>query len=114
VDASLPLDEIRGVALFNPIRDERFTALSSFPATVEMVTTLPNFAARLGNDNSTRVVLQFLYQYFRRVETIKFDEAEFEALWEDFLFELIESRTGFIVPSQTYGASALSDPLWKS
>jgi hypothetical protein len=48
------------------------------------------FSHEGSTDNSTRVVLQFLYQYFRRVETIKFDEAEFEALWEDFLFELIE------------------------
>jgi hypothetical protein len=90
VDASLPLDELRGVAGFNPIRDERFTSLSSFPAAAKIVTTIPNFTARFGNDNSTRFVLQFLYQYFRRVDAIKLDDATFESLWEDFLFELIQ------------------------
>jgi hypothetical protein len=48
VDASLPLDELRGVAGFNPIRDERFTSLSSFPAAAKIVTTIPNFTARFG------------------------------------------------------------------
>jgi hypothetical protein len=90
VDASLPLDELRGVVGFSPIRDERFTSLSSFPAAAKIVTTIPNFTARFGNDNSTRFVLQFLYQYFRRVDAIKLDDATFESLWEDFLFELIQ------------------------
>jgi hypothetical protein len=90
VDASLPLDELRGVAGFNPTRDERFTSLSSLPAAAQMVTTIPNFAARFGNDTSTRLVLQFLYQYFRRIDAIKFDDATFETLWHDFSFELIE------------------------
>jgi hypothetical protein len=90
IDASLPLDELRGVALFNPTRDERFISLDSFPTTVQMVATIPNFAARFGNDNSTRLVLQFVYEYFYCIDTIQFDEVKFEALWQDFLFELIE------------------------
>ena len=90
VDASLPLGELRGVAGFDQTRDERFTSLSSFLAAAQMVTTIPNFTARFGDDNRTRVVLQFLYQYFRRVDAIKLDDATFETLWQDFLFELIE------------------------
>ena len=73
-----------------PPRDERFTLLSSFPAVVQMVTTIPNFAARFGNDNSTRLVLQFLYQYFRGIDAIKLDDATFETLWQNFWLELIE------------------------
>jgi hypothetical protein len=88
--ASLPLNEVRGVAFFNVERDERFTSLSSFPTAVQIVTRIPNFDARFGNDNSTRLVLQFLYQYFHRIDAIKFDGETFETLWQDFLFELIE------------------------
>ena len=87
---SLAVNDLRGVALFNPIRDERFTSLGSFPAAVQIVTMFPNFAARFGNDNNTRLVLQFLYQYFHRIDAIKFDDTTFETLWQDFLFELIE------------------------
>jgi len=86
----LPLDELCGAAGFNPTRDERFTLLSSFPAVVQMVTTIPNFAARFGNDNSTRLVLQFLYKYFRGIDAIKLDDATFETLWQNFWLELIE------------------------
>lgn len=92
VDAKLPLNKLRGVALFNPTRDERFTSLAPFAATAELLTTLPHFDSRYGSDNRRRLLLQLLYQYFRRIDDVRLDKATFEGLWGDFLSELEETH----------------------
>lgn len=89
VKAELPLDELRGTALFNTTRDERFTSLKSFGTVAQLITTIPHFEMRYGNEN-THLSLQFLYQYFRLIDGVRFDEATFETLWEDFSSELID------------------------
>ena len=44
--------------------------------------------ARFDADDATRVVLQFVYEYFRRVDNLRYDEGVFEALWFDFIAEV--------------------------
>ena len=91
-DAELRLEVIRGVALYDLTLDEQFTSLTSFEATTQALTTLPNFGERYGNDSRNRILLQFLYQYFERVDNLQFHEAAFESLWIDFLAELAEAH----------------------
>ena len=77
---SMPLDKLRGIALFDPERDAVVSSLSSFDAARQSVTDIPNFIGRFGTEAATRIVLQFGYQYFKRVDSIQFQEAAFEGL----------------------------------
>jgi hypothetical protein len=85
---SMPLDKLRGIALFDPERDAVVSSLSSFDAARQSVTDIPNFIGRFGTEAATRIVLQFGYQYFKRVDSIQFQEAAFEGLWCDFTAEI--------------------------
>jgi hypothetical protein len=44
---SMPLDKLRGIALFDPERDAVVSSLSSFDAARQSVTDIPNFIGRL-------------------------------------------------------------------
>lgn len=92
VNAALPLDALRGTAFFDPTRDERLTSLASFARTAEIVATLPHFGSRYGYDSRIRILLQFIYQYFTRIDAVRFDKATFDVLWDDFLSELDETH----------------------
>jgi hypothetical protein len=85
---NLPLDEMRGVALFNPERDYVLTQLACFDVARQAIADIPNFLGRFGTDAGTRIALQFAYQYFRRVNSVKYEEAVFESLWCDFIAEI--------------------------
>lgn len=88
---SVPLDKLRGIALFDPERDAILTSLRSFDAARQTVTDIPHFVGRFGAEAATRIVLQFAYQYFQRVDSIQFQEAAFETLWCDFTAEIQDS-----------------------
>ena len=92
VNAELPLNALQGVALFNSTRDQRFTSLVAFTTTAQLLATLPHFESRYGNDNRDRLLLQFLYQYFNRIDGVQFDKPTFDCLWGDFLSELSETH----------------------
>src|SRR5262249_18416604 len=84
----LPLAELRGVALYNPLRDAPLLALPTFDTSRETIANLPHFATMFGVENAARILLQLIYQYFARVESVQFDTPAFERLWRDFLAEL--------------------------
>lgn len=86
--SGLPLDGLRGIAFFNTEKDARLTPLKSFASAEQAVTRVPHFIDRIGVDNARRVVLQFIYQYFARVDSPRYDEAVFESVWEDFTAEI--------------------------
>jgi hypothetical protein len=86
----LPLDKLRGVALYNPKRDAPLTSLGSFDAATKEVTRIPNFIERFGREE-VRIVLQFVYQYFARVDSVQYQEAAFEGLWCDFVAEILDA-----------------------
>src|SRR5258708_35181299 len=77
VATGLPLDKLRGLALFNPVRDAPLRSLSSFDAATKAVTEIPNFIERFGREE-VRVVLQFVYEYFARVDSVQYEETPFE------------------------------------
>jgi hypothetical protein len=92
---NIPAKKLHGVALFDPPRDELFLALKSFSATSAAVTDIANFVLRFGTESSARIVLQFIYQYFRRAGEPKYEDAKFENLWTDFIREVQEPNWVF-------------------
>ena len=88
VVSGLPLDGLRGIAFFNTEKDGQLTPLKSFGKAEQAITRIPKFEERIGAENTRRVVLQFIYQYFNRVDITRYDGAVFESLWEDFTAEI--------------------------
>jgi hypothetical protein len=86
--SGLPLDRLRGVGLYDTEKDAHLTSLKSFGNAEQAVIRIPHFGARIGADNAKRVVLQFVYQYFARVDNVRYEEAVFKTLWEDFRAEI--------------------------
>jgi hypothetical protein len=85
---SRPIAELRSTALFNPERDAVIRSSTSFDAAKLAVTDVPNFVGRFGTEAGERIVLQFVYQYFKRVLTVQYDGSQFEKLWCDFVAEV--------------------------
>ncbi len=86
--SGLPLDRLRGVAFFDAEKDSRLTSLKSFGSADLAVAQIQHFVARFGAENVTRAVLQFVYQYFARVDTVRYEQAIFNTLWADFTAEI--------------------------
>lgn len=86
--SGLPLDRLRGFALYDMQKDERVIALNSFAAAEQAIVQIPDFVARLGAENARRITLQCVYQYFSRLDGVRYDDAIFNALWEDFTAEI--------------------------
>jgi hypothetical protein len=88
IATGLPLDRLRGIAHFDPTRDAPLLALISFNVAAQAIGAIPNFIDRYGEGAALRIVLQFLYQYFKRLDRVRHVEATFDALWLDFTVEL--------------------------
>src|SRR4029077_20957318 len=88
---SWPLDRLRGIAFYDSEQDVLITQLSSFDAARQAVSGIRDFIARFGAAEATRIVLQFVYGYFGRVESLRYERAAFEALWLDFAAEVKEA-----------------------
>jgi hypothetical protein len=86
--ASRPLRELRGIAFFDTQRDGFIDTRPEFTAAVANAIELPLFRERFGSDAGTRVCLQFVYQYFDRVQEVSFVRPVVEALWADLISEL--------------------------
>src|SRR5258708_15528716 len=87
VNNGLPLDKLRGVALYDVGKDAALSSLPAFDSAKQAVTKIPNFIGRFGSEDA-RVVLQFVYQYFSRIDSIRYEDASFEGLWCDFTAEV--------------------------
>jgi len=88
VAGEVPIERLRGIALFDPERDALLTSLSSFETARQAVIGTPNFSGRFGTEEGLRILLQFAYQYFKRIDFIEFRDEVFNALWCDFAAEL--------------------------
>jgi hypothetical protein len=86
------LEKMRGTTSADMSRDAQITSLASFDKAKRAVASIPDFAARFGTQESTRVVLQFVYQYFAGVGSVGYEQAAFEALWAAFTAELEDPR----------------------
>jgi hypothetical protein len=85
-----PIEELRGIAFFDPRRDAILTAQESFSTAVSAVSELPLLADRFGSAEAHRLVLQFVYGFCGRLSQAAFDETAFENTWRAFSQELEE------------------------
>ncbi len=86
------LGQLHGIAFFDTQRDAVITSLGAFDQAKHAVTDLPNFVGRFGTEAGDRIVLQFVYQYFNRVNSVRFDDDQFEALWCDLVAEIEDAH----------------------
>jgi Apea-like HEPN len=82
------LAKLRGVAFFDGTKDSFIESLEPFAAVESGIRLVPNLAERYGIDQSRRLTLQLVYQYFARAGSISINTAVVDALWADFLAEL--------------------------
>lgn len=86
------VNDLRGIALYNPERDTRVQSVPEFHTIVECISGLPLVVARFGAATAHRLALQLVYEYFRRVDTLRLDERVIERVWGDFMSELEDSN----------------------
>jgi hypothetical protein len=118
-----PLQELRGVALYDPARDRHLTDLDAFGLAAAKLVDVSKFSERMGAAAAVRVSLQFAYEYFARVNEVAIDQQIFEHLWADFIGELdqpkwlsrgvanIRNFGGHLAGLAGVGGDALSIPL---
>jgi hypothetical protein len=82
------LSEVQGTAFFDARKDAIVQASSSFNDAKAAVLEIPNFVGRFGSEAADRIVLQLVFQYFKRTLTVRYDETQFEKLWCDFSAEV--------------------------
>jgi hypothetical protein len=80
--SGLSIDQLRGVALYDLEKDARLTALTSFGDAETAIVQIPQFVARFGAGNVTRVTLQFVYEYFEQINSVRYEDTAFNTFWE--------------------------------
>ena len=79
---------LRGIALYNPSKDSFVTNLEPFAAVEAGLSQLPLVSERYGVDESRRIALQLVYEYFGRAKVVAIDPILLDSLWADFVAEL--------------------------
>ena len=67
---------VRGTALYDPQKDAIIQASSSFNAAKATIVDVPNFVGKFGSEEAERIVLQLIYQYFKRTPSVQYDETQ--------------------------------------
>jgi Apea-like HEPN len=88
VSAGRELGQVRGTALYDSRKDLFITSLDPFAAVEAGVRDLELVHERYGVDQSHRIALQLVYEYFARAKGVLLDSALVDALWTDFVAEL--------------------------
>jgi hypothetical protein len=91
VAKNLPLQKLRGFARYDIGKDAEITSLGSFESARKAIIEIPNFVGRYGNEAASQIVLQFVYNYFARVDAIVYNQPVFNTLWDDFTAEMKET-----------------------
>jgi Apea-like HEPN len=84
----LELRQVRGIALYDSRKDAFVTSLEPFAGVEAGIRELPMVHERYGPDQSHRLALQLVYEYFARANDMVVDSALVDALWADFVAEL--------------------------
>jgi hypothetical protein len=85
-----------GTALYNPMRDDRIIGLPSFAPAVTALQALPQFVAVADPSEAKRIVLQFIYDFVERQNSLDFDESAFATTWASFQEELARSAWTYL------------------
>jgi hypothetical protein len=80
--------QVRGIALYDSRKDALVTSLEPFAGVEAGIRELPMVHERYGVDQSHRIALQLVYEYFARTKEMVVDSALVDALWADFIAEL--------------------------
>ncbi len=88
VTEGLDLRRLRGVALYDSQKDSFIKALPEFAVVESGIKDLDQVRAQYGIEQSSRITLQLVYEYFARTNAISVDCALLEKLWADFVTEL--------------------------
>lgn len=82
------LRRLRGVALYDSQKDLFITSRSQFAALDSGVRELEQVRELYGIEQSHRIALQLVYEYFARADRLLLDHTLLEKLWVDFVAEL--------------------------
>lgn len=88
ISTSTELQRLRGIAFFDTQKDSFITSLPQFCIAETGVRELEQVRKQYGAEESHRIVLQFVYQYFKRTNEILIDDSLLDSLWSDFVAEL--------------------------
>ena len=86
--AGRELGQVRGIALYDGRKDSFVTSLEPFARVEAGIRELQLIHERYGVEQSRRIALQLVYEYFARAKDMALDSALVEALWADFIAEL--------------------------
>jgi Apea-like HEPN len=86
--AGRELRQVRGTALYDSRKDSQVASLEPFAAVEAGIRDLPLVVERYGVNQSHRIALQLVYEYFARANRLVSDLAFVGALWADFVAEL--------------------------
>lgn len=79
---------LRGIAHYDTSKDSFVTNLEPFAAVEAGLCQLPLVGERYGADQSQRMALQLVYEYFGRAKGVAIDPIVLDSLWADFVEEL--------------------------
>ncbi len=88
VNTNRDFQQLRGIALYDSQKDSFVTSLEPFAAVEAGIRALPLLSERYGVEQSHRIALQLVYEYFARAQRLVLDSALVDALWTDFVAEL--------------------------
>jgi hypothetical protein len=86
--AGRELGQLRGIALYDSRKDLFVSSLEPFVAVQAGVRDLELVRERYGVDQSNRIALQLVYEYFARAQSVLVNSALVDALLADFVAEL--------------------------
>jgi hypothetical protein len=87
-DAGRDLALLRGIAHYDSSKDSFVTNLEPFLAVENALSQLPLVTERYGMEQSRRIALQLVYEYFGRTNMVAIDPIILDSLWADFVAEL--------------------------
>ena len=82
------LRQVRGIALYDSRKDSFIESFVPFAAVEAGIRELPLVPERYGVEQSHRLTLQLVYEYFARTNSLVLDSYLVDALWADFSAEL--------------------------
>ena len=82
------LQQVCGIALYDSRKDLFITSLEPFATVESGIRELELVNERYGVQQSHRIALQLVYEYFARSKGVLINPASVDALWDDFVAEL--------------------------
>jgi hypothetical protein len=84
----LPIERLRGIALYDSSKDRLIKSLGEFGQLANELANINRVQTIYGREQSERLALQLVYEYFKRTEEVRLDEALLESVWKHFTAEL--------------------------